>query len=229
VILTRILLRIGLALMLGLSMVAPAASAGADSATPTVKVSVTSVLVNEDGGVSLAGVMACPQTGKLVLDGNFAGDQWIPDDGTGSPVPVTIEPGDGFAILTNVDNYTVSQVVAGVPASAQHVSHVASACYAYRVASAIGRQQCRGNTGCTWMTTQWDWDYSTAGPYFDTPTTGAFLPGKVSVTGEAIGLAVLVWRGGASGPDDEFDALYSLEPNSPPTFPYQARLVAKAS
>lgn len=225
----RIVLRIGLALMLGVSMVAPAASAGVESATLTVKVSVTSVLVNEDGGVSLAGIMACPQAGRLVLDGNFAGDQWIPDDGTEDPVPVTIQPSDGFAILTNVDNYTVSQVVAGVPASALHESHVASACYAYRVGSAIGRQQCRGNTGCTWMTTQPDWDYSVLGPYFDPPTFGAFVPGKVSVAGQAIGLAVLVWRGGASGPEDPFDALYSLEPNSPPTYPYQARLVAKAS
>lgn len=177
--------RVLLAVLLSLTALAPgSASADADS------VRVTKVLVNRLGGVSVIGEMSCAGTAAVVRAGDFT--YW--DEYGGETTIPALGPSDDLVLLTNPDQYTVSQP-SGRKAMLQvtHVSSRATPCYTDRTTWTDGTPiACVPGATCPWVTDRFGYDRAMFGPLFDYATGGKFKTGSLDVTGNSGGLFIEV-------------------------------------
>lgn len=167
------------------------ASAARPEVGPTDFVTVDAAVVNRLGGVSITGSVGCEGTAALVRSGQF-----YADDGSGGqylvPAPA---PGDVLIILTNADNYTVSQPVGRrLMVQATHGSSRANPCYLYpdSVTLPDGNVLYAEEDGrYTWTTDRYGYDHA-QGPLFDYSPDGKFVANKLSVEGIVVGAWIMI-------------------------------------
>jgi len=172
-----------LALGITLAVVPPAsASGGTDSVT------VTQALVNRLGGVSVEGTITCAGSADQVRAGTFEAE-----DESGAWVTIPWTAGDRLLMVTNPDQYTVTQP-AGRKRSVQvtHTSSRATPCYTELTTFSDGTPiPCEVEQVCTWRTDAFGYDQS-QGPWFDYSASGRFSKGWLNVTGHSSGLYIAV-------------------------------------
>ena len=163
--------------LVGLTTLGP--SPASANGGPSDFVRVTKVLVNRLGGVSVIGEMSCAGTAQAVREGKIEGLTWV--------------AGDGIVIITNPDEYTVSQPVGR--RSMLQVSHVSSRahpCYTDMATFPDGTPiTCPVDaSSCAWATDRFGYDAATFGPLFDYAPNGKFKTGSLDVSGNSSGLYI---------------------------------------
>lgn len=174
-----------LTLLLGVTALVPgSASAQTDG------VWVTKVLVNRLGGVSVVGQMTCAGAAAASRAGTLQAS-----DESENWVTVEWQEGDSLVLLTNPDQYTVTQPSGRrTMVRVTHESSRAHPCYTdLSVWPEDGTPiTCPVASVCLWTTDQFGYDAERFGPLFDYSSDGKFKTGSLNVTGIASGLFIAV-------------------------------------
>jgi hypothetical protein len=197
--------RIAAALALGVAALLPLAASAASAVEPVDLVNVTQVMVNRLGGVSVVGTLSCAGTAAQVFEGTYQtmdqDEQWV-------TVPFTSD--DKLIILTNPDNYVVSQP-SGRKAmiQASHASSRAAVCFSTETAFPGGPSiPAPVNGAYAWRTDQFGYDPNPYVPLFDYASNGKFKTGSLNVTGHSEGLWLTVGHEGSWSSYGSADAFY---------------------
>lgn len=182
--------RIALAASVALAAVWVTPILPASAATGGDWVSVTQVLVDKLGGVSVSGQVSCQGAYQKILDGKLKDD-------TGNTIE--LQAGDKVILQANTDNYTVSQP-SGRKSMIQvtHSSSRMSPCFLQYPVGPDGTSvpesvSCESaGYPCRWETDTYGYDHESLGPLFDYSSSGKFKAGMLNVNAQSVGLLVMI-------------------------------------